>query len=218
MYIICSDTGELRDELAKSPQKILASAFSQFYTQTEAVATQSSSVKDEALAGAISDSFTGQSSSNMVSGSDSYFNGLELVSALVKLIPEWLHNNRVVFDTLLLAWKSPARLARLQNEQDLSLPQVAGGTAILVLHFSCTSRCLSNLLVFSFALYLCISEQVMESKRLIKCFLNYLRHDRTEVSALFDMLSIFLYRSRIDYSFLKEFYVIEVMPSLVSNS
>lgn len=125
MYIICSDTGELRDELAKSPQKILASAFSQFYSQTEAAATQiSSSVKDEALTGVISDSFTGQSSSNMASGSDSYFNGLELVSALVKLMPEWLSNNRVVFDTLLLAWKSPARLARLQNEQDLSLPQV----------------------------------------------------------------------------------------------
>jgi transformation/transcription domain-associated protein len=118
----------------------------------------------------------------MVTGSDSYFNGLELVSALVKLMPEWLRNNRVVFDTLLLAWKSPARLSRLQNEQDLSLPQV------------------------------------MESKRLIKCFLNYLRHDRNEVGALFDMLSIFLYRSRIDYSFLKEFYVIEVLPFLFLNS
>ncbi|WVZ66880.1 hypothetical protein U9M48_016041 [Paspalum notatum var. saurae] len=173
MYIICSDTGELRDELARSPQKILESAFSQFCSQTEVAATQLSSVKDEALTGAISESFTGQSS-NMVTGSESYFNGLELVSALVKLMPEWLHNNRVVFDTLLLAWKSPARLVRLQNEQDLSLPQV------------------------------------MESKRLIKCFLNYLRHDRNEVGALFDMLSIFLYRSRIDYSFLKEFYVIEV--------
>lgn len=63
-----------------------------------------------------------------------------------------------------------------------------------------------------------LSEQVMESKRLIKCFLNYLRHDRTEVGALFDMLSIFLCRSRIDYSFLKEFYVIEVMTFLISNS
>lgn len=57
----------------------------------------------------------------------------------------------------------------------------------------------------------------MESKRLIKCFLNYLRHDRTEVGALFDMLSIFLYRNHIDYSFLKEFYVIEAIPFLVSD-
>lgn len=181
MYIICSDTGELRDQLAKSPQKILASAFSQFYSQTEAAGNQSSSVKDEGLTGAITEGFTGQSSSNMATGSDSYFNGLELISTLVKLMPEWLCNNRVVFDTLLLAWKSPSRIDRLQNEQELSLPQV------------------------------------MESKRLIKCFLNYLRHDRTEVGALFDMLSIFLYRSRIDYSFLKEFYVIEVAEGYAPN-
>jgi transformation/transcription domain-associated protein len=133
MYIICSDTGELRDELAKSPQKILSSAFSQFYSQTEAASAQLpssgpvnqllSSVKDEGT-GATIDSFTGQSSSNTVTGSDSYFNGLELISTLVKLMPEWLRDNRVVFDTLLLAWKSPARIARLQNEQELSLPQV----------------------------------------------------------------------------------------------
>jgi transformation/transcription domain-associated protein len=131
MYIICSDTGELRDELAKSPQKILSSAFSQFYSQSETASAQLpslgpanellSSVKDEGT-GATIDSFTGQSSSNMVT--DSYFNGLELISTLVKLMPEWLRDNRVVFDTLLLAWKSPARIARLQNEQELSLPQV----------------------------------------------------------------------------------------------
>jgi transformation/transcription domain-associated protein len=131
MYIICSDTGELRDGLAKSPQKILSSAFSQFYSQSETASAQLpslgpanellSSVKDEGT-GATIDSFTGQSSSNMVT--DSYFNGLELISTLVKLMPEWLRDNRVVFDTLLLAWKSPARIARLQNEQELSLPQV----------------------------------------------------------------------------------------------
>ncbi|KAG8099235.1 hypothetical protein GUJ93_ZPchr0013g36432 [Zizania palustris] len=191
MYIICSDTGELRDQLAKSPQKILASAFSPFYSQTEAAGNQisssgpinqlSSSVKDEGHTGAITEGFIGQPSSDMATGSDSYFNGLELISTLVKLMPEWLCNNRVVFDTLLLAWKSPSRIDRLQNEQELSLPQV------------------------------------MESKRLIKCFLNYLRHDRMEVGALFDMLSIFLYRSRIDYSFLKEFYVIEVAEGYAPN-
>jgi transformation/transcription domain-associated protein len=126
MYIICSDAGELRDELAKSPQKILANVFSQFYPQTDAAAAQiSSSVKDESLSGTVSESFPRQSSTNVFTGADNYFNGLELVSALVKLMPEWLHNNRVVFDSLLLAWKSPARIARLQNEQELSLPQVA---------------------------------------------------------------------------------------------
>lgn len=49
-----------------------------------------------------------------------------------------------------------------------------------------------------------------ESKRLVKCFLNYLRHDKAEVNVLFEMLSIFLVRTRIDYTFLKEFYMVEV--------
>lgn len=52
--------------------------------------------------------------------------------------------------------------------------------------------------------------QVKESKWLVKCFLNYLRHDKNEVNVLFDVLSIFLFRSRIDYTFLKKFYIIEV--------
>lgn len=52
--------------------------------------------------------------------------------------------------------------------------------------------------------------QVKESKWLVKCFLNYLRHDRMEVNVLFDILAIFLYRTRIDFTFLKEFYIIEV--------
>lgn len=52
--------------------------------------------------------------------------------------------------------------------------------------------------------------QVKESKWLVKCFLNYLRHGKLELSVLFDTLSIFLVHSRIDYTFLKEFYIIEV--------
>lgn len=52
--------------------------------------------------------------------------------------------------------------------------------------------------------------QVKESKWLVKCFLNYLRHDKNEVNVLFDILSIFLFHTRIDYTFLKEFYIIEV--------
>lgn len=56
--------------------------------------------------------------------------------------------------------------------------------------------------------------QVKESKWLIKCFLNYLRHDKAELNVLFDILSIFLFHSRIDYTFLKEFYIIEVLELL----
>ncbi|KAG1327763.1 Phosphatidylinositol 3-and 4-kinase family protein with FAT domain [Cocos nucifera] len=182
MYIICSDAGQpLREELAKSPQKILASAFPQFYPQAEGSMAQLGSLNDEGLINPISDNFAGPPSVNLGACSDGYFNGLELISTLVKLMPEWLHGNRVAFDTLLLVWKSPARIARLQNEQELSLLQVK------------------------------------ESKQLVKCFLNYLRHDRSEVGALFDMLSIFLFHSRIDYTFLKEFYVIEVAEGYASN-
>lgn len=57
--------------------------------------------------------------------------------------------------------------------------------------------------------------QVKESKWLVKCFLNYLRHDKTEVNVIFDILSIFLLHSRIDYTFLKEFYFIEVIYIMV---
>lgn len=57
---------------------------------------------------------------------------------------------------------------------------------------------------------MCKHEQVKESKRLVKCFLNYLRHDKAEVNVLFEMLSIFLVQTRIDYTFLKEFYMVEV--------
>ena len=53
--------------------------------------------------------------------------------------------------------------------------------------------------------------QVKESKWLVKCFLNHLRHDKNEVNVLFDIPSIFLYHTRIDYTFLKEFYIIEVI-------
>ena len=59
--------------------------------------------------------------------------------------------------------------------------------------------------------------QVKESKWLVKCFLNYLRHDKTEVNVLFDILSIFLFHTRIDYTFLKEFYIIEVLWFLDPN-
>lgn len=59
--------------------------------------------------------------------------------------------------------------------------------------------------------------QVKESKWLVKCFLNYLRNDKTEVNVLFDILSIFLFHTRIDFTFLKEFYIIEVCLDNVIN-
>ncbi|KAI0530691.1 hypothetical protein KFK09_000238 [Dendrobium nobile] len=175
MYIICSDAGQpLREELARSPQKIISNAFPQFSSPADGSSSQKcSAMTEEAFNNPISESFSA-SSTNLGASSDGYFHGLYIISTLVKLMPAWLYTNRTVFETLLRAWKSPARVARLQNEQELSLLEVK------------------------------------ESKWLVKCFLNYLRHDKSEVGALFEMLSIFLFHSRIDYTFLKEFYIIEV--------
>ncbi|XP_042493905.1 transformation/transcription domain-associated protein-like isoform X1 [Macadamia integrifolia] len=181
MYIIRSDAGQpLREELAKAPQKILANAFPQFFPKSEgsvpsvSVTPPAAPMSDENLVMPLPESLSNPPSATQSESSDAYFQGLALISALVKLMPEWLYNNRIVFDTLVLVWKSPARIVRLHNEQELSLIQVK------------------------------------ESKWLVKCFLNYLRHDKTEVNVLFDMLSIFLVHTRIDYTFLKEFYIIEV--------
>ncbi|XP_077231461.1 uncharacterized protein LOC143864410 isoform X2 [Tasmannia lanceolata] len=183
MYIICSDAGQpLREELAKSPQKILASVFPQFVPKVEgSISPPASSISDECHVASQTDSFASLPSTSLGAISDAYFQGLALISAMVKLMPEWLQNNRVVFDTLVIVWKSPARISRLQNEQELSLVQVK------------------------------------ESKWLVKCFLNFVRHDKSEVNVLFDMLSIFLVHTRIDYTFLKEFYIIEVAEGYDPN-
>jgi transformation/transcription domain-associated protein len=136
MYIICSDAGQpLREELAKSPQKILSSALPQFFTQGQGssplisqLPSASSSMNEDTPMIPVSDNLVPIVSSSSAIASpvapDVYFHGLELISTLVKLMPDWLHNNRLVFDMLLLAWNSPARSARLQNEQELSLLQV----------------------------------------------------------------------------------------------
>ncbi|KAJ4844568.1 hypothetical protein Tsubulata_023584 [Turnera subulata] len=186
MYIIRSDAGRpLRDELAKSPQKILASAFPEFLPKSDVAMTPGSSTPPAALLG--EEGLVAPSENSGLpfvppsATSGAYFQGLALVKTLVKLIPGWLQNNRPVFDTLVLVWKSPMRISRLQKEQELNLVQVK------------------------------------ESKWLVKCFLNYLRHDKTEVNVLFDILSIFLFHSRIDYTFLKEFYIIEVAEGYPPN-
>ncbi|KAM7263761.1 hypothetical protein ACFE04_001444 [Oxalis oulophora] len=187
MYIIRSDAGQpLRDELAKSPQKILASAFPEFLTKSDVAMTPGSSTGPTTMIGEDGVVNPPPDASSLPStatntNTDAYFQGLALVKTMVKLMPTWLHSNRVVFDTLVQIWKSPARLSRLQNEQELNLVQVK------------------------------------ESKWLVKCFLNYLRHDKAEVNVLFDILSIFLFHSRIDYTFLKEFYIIEVAEGYPPN-
>lgn len=131
MYILRSDAGQpLRDELAKSPQKILASAFPEFLPKSDVEMSSNSSTPPPALLGEESLVAPPADSANLptipnVATSDAYFQGLALIKMLVKLIPSWLHSNQPVFDTLVLVWKSPARVSRLYNEQELNLVQVS---------------------------------------------------------------------------------------------
>ncbi|KAL8143397.1 hypothetical protein V2J09_016429 [Rumex salicifolius] len=182
MYIIRSDAGQpLREELAASPQKLLANAFPDYIPKSDtAISTGAGTTPDENVTSSMPQE-SNLPASCPGAASDSYFQGLALIKTLVKLMPTWLQHNRSVFDTLVLVWKSPVRIAHLQKEQDLNLVQVK------------------------------------ESKWVVKCFLNYLRHDKDEVTVLFDMLSIFLYHSRIDFTFLREFYIIEVAEGYPPN-
>lgn len=112
MDIIQSEAGQpLREELARSPSKIIQTAFPP--------------PADETTAGGA-DSGTGTPGAGAAqTTADAQFLGVALVSALVKLSPDWLTNNRLVFDALVRLWQSPARQARLINEQGLSLNQAS---------------------------------------------------------------------------------------------
>ncbi|KAE8010614.1 hypothetical protein FH972_006971 [Carpinus fangiana] len=146
MYIIRSDAGQpLRDELAKSPQDILRNAFPEFAPKSDVAMTPGTSstpaaiLGNEGLVTPLPDTSNPASAPSSAT-SDSYFQGLALIKTLVKLIPSWLQNNRPVFDTLVLVWKSPARISRMHNEQELNLVQVAEGyppnmKKALLLHF-----------------------------------------------------------------------------------
>ncbi|CAI9763537.1 unnamed protein product [Fraxinus pennsylvanica] len=131
MYIIRSDAGQpLREEIAKSPEKIIASAFPDFLPKSD-ISTAQESFSSPAVLMGDGGLITPKAESSVqpatTSGvaSEAYFQGLALIKTLVKLMPGWLQNNRVVFDTLVLIWKSPARISRLQNEQELNLVQWA---------------------------------------------------------------------------------------------
>lgn len=129
MYIIRSDAGQpLREELAKSPDKIIASGFPDFLPHSDASGTQgsfnhSTSMKEEGHMNQPESSVP--SSTNTGGTQDAYFQCLVMIKTLVKLMPGWLQSNRIVFNTLVLLWKSPARISRLQNEQELNLVQVS---------------------------------------------------------------------------------------------
>lgn len=129
MDIIQSEAGQhLREELAHSPTKIIQSAFLAPVEGTAASVIPAVGTE----AGAVSAGTGG-----LRATAESQFQGVALVSALIKLSPDWLFQNRAVFDALVRLWLSPARQARLVNEQSLSLNQAST--------LKCSS-CLHNLI------------------------------------------------------------------------
>lgn len=126
--MIKSDFGQpLRDELANSAAKILASAFPNILPQHEASVAKKSSSGSSLVDGFQPPQFdcSNTPATTLVAISNAYFGGLCLIKTLVKLLPLWLQNNRVVFDLLVNLWNSAARIERLQNEPELTLVQVS---------------------------------------------------------------------------------------------
>jgi transformation/transcription domain-associated protein len=131
MDIIRSEAGQpLREELAKSPDKIIAHAFPQVIQKPDdpvnSAGMSSVTSSNDTLVSTGTDNFVGVQSTAVTAGQmpDAHFQGISLVSALVKLMPDWLYNNRHVFDALVLVWKSSSRQGRVRNERSLSLEQV----------------------------------------------------------------------------------------------
>ena len=113
--------------------------------------------------------------------------------------------NKVHLDALELHYQG-LRLVRLLAKLD---PNWLSRQKIMV-------DCLRKLWRSSSRLQRLISEEQMiqkhqlESKLLVKCLIIYCRVKPDDVQTLFDLLTVFVHRSLIDYSFLKAFYRDEV--------
>ena len=49
--------------------------------------------------------------------------------------------------------------------------------------------------------------QLLETRRLAKCYINFIGNHRDQVLPLFEMLSVARHKTRCDYTFVKDFYV-----------
>ena len=58
--------------------------------------------------------------------------------------------------------------------------------------------------------------ELLESKRLVKCFTNVVLHDKTKVEYLFDVLSVFDAKTCVDFTFLVRFYKTNVAEEFTS--
>ena len=49
--------------------------------------------------------------------------------------------------------------------------------------------------------------QLLETRRIAKCYLNYISNHRDQVQPLFELLTVVNHKTRCDYTFVKDFYV-----------
>ena len=49
--------------------------------------------------------------------------------------------------------------------------------------------------------------QLLETRRIAKCYLNYISNHRDQVLPLFELLTVVSHKTRCDYTFVKDFYV-----------
>ena len=49
--------------------------------------------------------------------------------------------------------------------------------------------------------------QLLETRRLAKCYINFIGNHREQVLPLFELLSVARHKTRCDYTFVKDFYV-----------
>lgn len=49
--------------------------------------------------------------------------------------------------------------------------------------------------------------QLLETRRMAKCYLNYISNHRDQVQPLFELLTVVSHKTRCDYTFVKDFYV-----------
>ena len=49
--------------------------------------------------------------------------------------------------------------------------------------------------------------QLLETRRIAKCYLNYINNHRDQVQPLFELLTVVNHKTRCDYTFVKDFFV-----------
>ena len=49
--------------------------------------------------------------------------------------------------------------------------------------------------------------QLLETRRMAKCYLNYISNHRDQVQPLFELLTVLSHKTRCDYTFVRDFYV-----------